>query len=58
MKFTGKFILERDEINLNNEPDEKGETETRYLITMVGYNPADRQAEGRWKGTITQKKAQ
>ena len=31
MKFTGKFVLEEDEVNPNNEPDEKGE-ERRDLI--------------------------
>ena len=25
MKFIGKFILERDEISPNNEPDEQGD---------------------------------
>ena len=57
MKFTGKFILEGDEVNSNNEPDEKGE-EIKDLYTMVTHDPADRQADGRWEGTITQKKAQ
>ena len=50
-----KFILKGDEINPNNEPDEKGE-ERKDLIT-VRHDPVDRQADGRWKGTIIQKKA-
>ena len=55
MKFTGKFILEGDEINPNNEPDEKGD-KTRELITTVTHDTADRQADGRWEGTIIQMK--
>ena len=43
-----KFILKRDEINPNNEPDELGE-ETKDLITMVDHDPDDRQADGRWE---------
>ena len=29
----------------------KGE-ETKDLVTMVDHDPDDRQAEGRWEGTI------
>ena len=50
-----KFILEGDEINPNKEPHEKGE-ETKDLITRIEHDPADRQADGRWKGTIVQMK--
>ena len=50
-----KFILEGDEINPNNEPDEKGE-ETREWITAVVHDPVDRQTDGRWDETITQEK--
>ena len=53
--FTGKFAFEGDEVNPNNEPDEKGE-ERRDLITTVTHDPADRQADGRWEGTIIQNK--
>ena len=51
-----KFVLKGDEINPNKEPDEKGE-ETKDWITTVVHDPADRQADGRWEGTIIQKKA-
>ena len=51
-----KFILEGDEISPNNEPDEQGVKE-REWITRIEHNPADGQADGRWKGTITQMKA-
>ena len=30
---------------------------TRKWITTVTHDPADRQADGRWEGTIIQKKA-
>ena len=33
MKFTGKFILEGDEVKPNNELDEKGRRNKRF-----GYN--------------------
>ena len=44
-----KFVLEGDEINSNNEPDEQGE-ESKDLVTMVDHDPDDRQADGtsRW----------
>ena len=32
--------------------------ETKDWITTVEHGPADRQADGRWEGTIIQKKAQ
>ena len=51
-----KFILEGDEANPNKEPDEKGE-ETKDLITTVVHDDEDRQADGRWEGTIVQMKA-
>ena len=54
--FTGKFIFEGDKVNPNNESNEKGE-ERKEWITTVTHDPADRQADGRWKGTIVQKKA-
>ena len=53
MKFIGKFILEGDEINPNNEPDEQGEV-IKEWITIVVHDPADIQADGRWEGTIVQ----
>ena len=43
-------------MNSNNEPDEKGD-KRKDLITTVDHDPADRQADGIWKGTIIQKKA-
>ena len=48
-----KFILEWDEINPNSESDEKGE-ERKDWITTVEHDPADRQPDGRWEGTIVQ----
>ena len=50
-----KFILEGDEVNPNNDPDEQGE-ETRDWITAVTHDPEDRQAEEIWEGTIIQEK--
>ena len=40
-----QVILEGDEINPINEPDEKGE-ERKEWITTITYDPADRQADG------------
>ena len=48
-----KFILKGDEVGPNNEPDEKGD---ENWITTVIHDPADRQADGRWEGTIVQMK--
>ena len=56
MMFTGKFILEGDDVNPNKEPDEKGD-ETKEWVTTVTHDSIDRQADGRWEGTIIQKKA-
>ena len=50
-----KFIHEGDEISPNNEPDEQGD-EIKDLYTVVEHDPADRQADGRWMGTLAQEK--
>ena len=42
--------------NSNNEPDEQG-GERKDWIALVTHDPADRQADRRWEGTIIQKKA-
>ena len=55
MKFIRKFILEGDEVNPNNEPDEKGD-ERKVWNTAVVHVPENRQTDGRWKGTIVQEK--
>ena len=34
----------------------KGEKKLKDLITIVVHDPADRHADGRWEGTIVQKK--
>ena len=50
-----KFILEGDEVNPNNEQDEKEEERKDWKTTVV-HDPADRQADRRWEGTIVQEK--
>ena len=56
MLWETSLFFKGDEINPSDESDEKGE-ETKDWITTVTHDPADRQADGRWKGTIVQKKA-
>ena len=51
-----KFILEGDNVNLDREPDEI-EQERKEWITAVVHVPENRQPDGRWEGTILQKKA-
>ena len=50
-----KFILEGDDVNLEREPDEKGDERNEWNTT-VAHDPADRLTDGRWKGTIIQEK--
>ena len=50
-----KFILEGDDVNLDREPDEKGQ-ERKEWITRVVHDVTDRLLDGRWKGTIVQEK--
>ena len=55
MLWANKFILEGDEINPNNEPDEQDD-ERKYWIKTGIHDPADRQEMGDG-GNIIQKKA-
>ena len=49
------LFLKGDEISPNSESDEQG-VDGKDWITTVTHDPEDRQADGRWKGTIIQKK--